>query len=145
MFRAGFLLLPLLIDTMKNLVLFLPVLIATLLATSCGCGGRLPGVAGTYEETYKAKTCGYDILREEKVIDAKSGLVEVTETKVPRYKEKTRKVYVKCPKCVRFYCLDKGCCGSSTEAARKMATAQPPSGSPHMGLIPTMKNVVPEG
>ena len=77
---------------MKNLVLFLPVLIATLLATSCGCGGRLPGVAGTYEETYKANTCGYDILRAEKVIDAKSGLVEVTETKVPRYKEKTRKV-----------------------------------------------------
>lgn len=128
---------------MKNLFLFLPVLIATLFTTSCTCGSRWPGVAGTYEETYKAKTCGYDILREEKVIDAKSGLVEVTETKVPRYKDKTRTVYVSCPKCVRFYCLDKGCCGSSTEAARKMATAQPPSGSPHMGLIPTMKNIVP--
>lgn len=129
---------------MKKLLLLLSLAVVSLSFSSC-CSmfGGFTTHAGTYEESYKVKTCGYDIVREEKVIDAKSGLVEVTETKVPRYKEKTRKVYVKCPRCTRYYCLKDGCCGSSSEAARKMATAQPASGSPHIGLIPTMKPIAP--
>jgi hypothetical protein len=125
---------------MKNLILMLPLAIAAMGLSSC-CSNW--GIAGTYEETYQARTCGHEIVREERVIDAKSGLVEVTERKVPRTVEKTRKVYVKCPKCTRFYCLKDGCCGSSTEAARKMATVQGSTGSPHVGLIPTMKSIVP--
>lgn len=129
---------------MKKLVLLLLSLVAVTLGfSSCAMTGCPTFTAGSYEETYKVKTCGYDIVREEKVIDAKSGLVEVTETKVPRYKTKTRKVWAKCPKCTRFYCVKKGCCGSSTEAARKLATAQPSSGSPFIGLVPTMKPIAP--
>ena len=142
----GILLLPLLnpIQDMKKFLLLIPIFLSALSLSSCSCWNW--GIAGSYEETYQVKDhcAGYDVVREETVIDAKAGLVEVTEKQVPRYTEKTRKVYVKCPKCVRFYCLDDGCCGSSTEAARKMATAQPASGSPFMGLIPTMKDVAPE-
>ncbi|MCU0796873.1 MAG: hypothetical protein MUF31_13170 [Akkermansiaceae bacterium] len=129
---------------MKNLLLLLSLAALSLASSSC-CSmfGMKNLFSGSYTETYKAKTCGYDIVRTEKVVDAKSGLVEVTEEKVPRYKEKTRRVFVKCPSCTRFYCLKEGCCGSSTEAARKMATAQGPTGSPHVGLIPTMKSIVP--
>ncbi len=128
---------------MKKLILLLSLAAAALGFSSCAMTGCPTFTSGSYEETYQVKACGYDIVREEKVIDAKSGLVEVTETKVPRYKTKTRKVWAKCPSCTRFYCLKDGCCGSSTEAARKMATAQGASGSPHMGLIPTMKPITP--
>ncbi len=128
---------------MKKLLLLLSLLAVTLGFTSCSMTGCPTFTGGSYEETYQVKGCGYDIVREETVIDAKSGLVEVTERKVPRYETKTRKVWAKCPKCTRYYCLKDGCCGSSTEAARKMATAQPSSGSPHVGRIPTMKSIVP--
>lgn len=128
---------------MKKLALLLSLVAGALGFSSCAMTGCPTFFAGTHEESYQVKTCGYDVVREEKVIDAKSGLVEVTETKVPRYKTKTKKVWAKCPSCVRFYCLKDGCCGSSTKAARKMATAQPSSGSPHVGLIPTMKSIVP--
>jgi hypothetical protein len=103
--------------------------------------GWKSGSAGYTEETHKRKLCGYDIVREEVVVDAKSGLTEVRETKVPRYKVVTKKVRIKCPSCTRFYCLEEGCCGSKTESARKMATVQDASGSPHVGLIPTMKKI----
>jgi len=130
---------------MKHVLLLLAAVALSLQLSSCcsmfgGCNG---GIAGTYEETYKVKTCSHDIIREERVIDAKSGLVEVTEKKVPRYKEKTRTVYVRCPKCVRFYCPTAGCCGSGGEYIDRMKTAQGPTGSPHIGQIPTMKVLAP--
>ncbi|GAA5482612.1 hypothetical protein [Haloferula sargassicola] len=129
---------------MKNLTLLLSLVALSLgFSSCCSMFGAKNFFAGVKEETYKAKVCGYDIVREEKVVDAKSGLVEVTETKVPRYEERTRKVFVKCPKCTRYYCLKEGCCGSNTEAARKMATAQGSSGSPFIGLVPTMKPIAP--
>ncbi len=129
---------------MKKLLLLLSLAAVSLgFSSCCSMFGGMTTHAGSYTETYKVKTCGYDIVREEKVIDAKSGLVEVTETKVPRYKEKTRTVRVPCPKCTRYYCPKGGCCGSSSEAAIKLATAQGHSGSPFIGLIPTMKPIAP--
>ncbi|WP_184021443.1 hypothetical protein [Haloferula luteola] len=129
---------------MKNLTLLLSLVAISLgFSSCCSMFGVKNLFAGVSEETYQAKVCGYDVVREEKVVDAKSGLVEVTEKKVPRYETRTKKVFVKCPTCTRFYCLKEGCCGSNTEAARKMATAQGSSGSPHLGLIPTMKPITP--
>lgn len=129
---------------MKNLLLLLPLLLVTLSMSSCCSMFRRPSFfAGSYEETYQKKLCGYDTIREEVLIDAKSGLTEIRETKVPRYKTVTKKRYVRCQKCTRFYCPKKGCCGSSAETAIKMKTAQGPSGSPHIGLIPTMKPLAP--
>ena len=130
---------------MKNLLLILPLVALSLgLSSCCSMFGIKSFSAGYTEETYQRKLCGYDIVREEVVVDAKSGLTEVKETKVPRYKTVTKKVRIKCPDCVRFYCLSEGCCGSSTEAARKMATVQGGSGSPNLGLIPTMKKITVE-
>ncbi len=130
---------------MKNLLLILPLVALSLgLSSCCSMFGIKSFSAGYTEETYQRKLCGYDVVREEVVVDAKSGLTEMKETKVPRYKTVTKRVRIKCPDCVRFYCLDEGCCGSSSEAARKMATVQGGSGSPHLGLIPTMKPIVVE-
>jgi hypothetical protein len=128
---------------MKKLILFLSMIAVALGFSSCSMTGCPQFVEGPYEKTFKKRAPGYDTIREERVIDAKSGLVEVTERKVPRYVMKTREAYKLCPKCTRYYCLKDGCCGSSTEQARKMATAQGASGSPHLGLIPTMKPIVP--
>lgn len=97
--------------------------------------------AGYTEEVTQRKLCGYDTVREEIVVDSKSGMTEVKETKVPRYKTIVKKVPVKCQSCTRYYCLEEGCCGSKTEAARKMASTQGSSGSPNLGLIPTMRKI----
>lgn len=130
---------------MKKLSLLLPLLGLILGLSSCSMTDRKAFVAGSYEETYQARVCGaYDVVREETVLDAKSGLVEVTEKKVPRYETRTRTKYVLCQGCTRYYWLKDGCCGSDMDQAIKMATAQGPTGSPHVGLIPTMKSIVPD-
>ena len=36
---------------------------------------------------------------------------------------------------------EKDCCGTTSEAYMKMATAQGPVGSPNIGLIPTMRKL----
>jgi hypothetical protein len=128
---------------MKNLLLLLSLAAVSIGLSSCKMFPAPARGAGYEESTYQRKLCGYDVVREEVLIDAKSGLTEVRETKVPRYKTVTKKERVPCPKCTRYYWLSEGCCGSSTEEARKMATAQPSSGSPFIGLIPTMKKIAP--
>ena len=128
---------------MKNLLVLLSLAVVSLGLSSCKMFSRPASFAGYSETTHERKLCGYDIQREEILIDAKSGLTEVRETKVPRYETVTKKERVPCPKCTRYYWLSEGCCGSSTEQARKMATAQPSSGSPFIGLIPTMKEIAP--
>ena len=126
---------------MKNLLLILPLIALSLgLSSCCSMFGLKGWTAGYTEETYQRKLCGYDVVREEVVVDAKSGLTEVKETKVPRYKTVTKKVRIKCPDCVRFYCPDDGCCGSGNGAIKE-ASMQGGSGSPNLGLIPTMKKI----
>jgi hypothetical protein len=128
---------------MKNLLVILPLVLLSMgLSSCCSMFGIKGWTAGYTEETYQRKLCGYDVVREEVVVDAKSGMTEVKETKVPRYKTVTRKVRIKCPDCVRLYCPDDGCCGSANGAA-KLASMQGGSGSPHLGLIPTMKDLAP--
>ena len=130
---------------MKNLLLILPLIALSLgLSSCCSMFGIKGWTAGYTEETYQRKLCGYDTVREEVVVDSKSGLTEVKETKVPRYKTVTKRVRIKCGPCVRLYCLNEGCCGSDTTQARRMATVQGGTGSPHVGLIPTMKPITIE-
>jgi hypothetical protein len=128
---------------MKNLILLLSLTAITVGLSSCKMFHRPTYGAGYNETTSQRKLCGYDVIREEVLVDAKSGLTEVHETKVPRYKTVTKKERVPCPKCTRYYWPREGCCGSDTTEARKMATAQGSSGSPHIGLIPTMKQIAP--
>ena len=115
-------------------------------SSCCSMFGLGTNTAGYKTETKQVKTCAYDIVTEQVYTpgDSKSGkggMVETIEKKVPRYKTVTKKVRLPCPKCTRFYCPKKGCCGSTSESVMKMATSQGPVGSPHIGLIPTMKKL----
>src|SRR5688572_10244459 len=127
---------------MKNLLVILPLIALSMgLSSCCSMFGRGACNAGYSEETYQRKLCGYDVVREEVVIDAKSGMTEVKETKVPRYQTVTKRVRVRCGDCTRYYCLSDGCCGSGADDAIRMASMQGGSGSPHLGLIPTMRDI----
>lgn len=134
---------------MKNLVL-LAALVATSLGFSSCCSmfGNPGHTAGYRTETRQVKTCGYEIVTEEVFTpgDAKSGkggMTQTVEKKVPRYKTVTKKVRIPCGTCTRYYCPKKDCCGTTSDATKKMATTQGSVGSPHMGLIPTMKPLAP--
>lgn len=132
---------------MKNLLLLVSLVAVSLgFSSCCSMFGRTQAEYRTV--TKQVKTCGYETITEEvrTAGDSKSGkggMVEVVEKRVPRYKTVTKHVKVKCGPCVRLYCPAKGCCGTTSEAFLKMATVQGGTGSPHMGLIPTMKPLAP--
>lgn len=134
---------------MKNLVLLLSLAALSLgFSSCCSMFGNPSQTAGYRTETRQVKTCGYDIITEEIVTpgDAKSGkggMVQTIEKKVPRYKTVTKKTRIPCGSCTRFFCPKKDCCGTTSDYTMKMATAQGGVGSPHIGLIPTMKPLAP--
>jgi hypothetical protein len=131
---------------MKNLVL-LATLIAVSLGFSSCCSmfGTTAQGSGYRTETRQVKTCSYDIVTEEILVQdgSKGGMVQTVEKKVPRYKTVTKKVRIPCGSCVRFYCPKDDCCGTTSESTRLMASAQGSVGSPNIGLIPTMKPIAP--
>lgn len=134
---------------MKNLALLLSLAAISLGFSSCcsmfGVGSQS---AGYRTETRQVKTCHYDIVTEEvytpgSAKSGKGGMTQTIEKKVPRYKTVTKKVRIGCGPCVRFFCPKKDCCGTTSDSTMKMATAQGATGSPHIGLIPTMKPLAP--
>jgi hypothetical protein len=132
---------------MKNLLLLVSLVAVSLGFSSC-CSMFGASSAQYRTETRQVKTCKYDIVTEEVHVagDSKSGkggMTETVEKKVPRYKTVTKKVRVKCGSCVRFYCPKKDCCGTTSDSFLKMVSLQGGSGSPHMGLVPTMKTLAP--
>ena len=130
---------------MKNLALLVSLIAVSLGFSSCCSMFGIPaGNAGYRTETRQVKTCGYDIVTKEVVVpgDSKSGkggMVQTIEEKVPRYKTVTKKVRIPCGSCTHFYCPKKDCCGTTSEFTMRMASVQGSSGSPNLGLIPTMK------
>jgi hypothetical protein len=135
---------------MKNLALLLSLAAVSLGFSSCCSMFSLSSQAGSYRtETRQVKTCGYDIVTEEIVTpgDAKSGkggMVQTVEKKVPRYKTVTKRVRVAGgSSCVRYFCPKKDNCGTTSQSMIVMSSAQGPVGSPHIGLIPTMKPIAP--
>jgi hypothetical protein len=134
---------------MKNLALLLSLAAISLgFSSCCSMFGLSAQGSGYRTETRQVKTCKYDIVTEEIITpgDAKSGkggMVQTIEKKVPRYKTVTKKVRVSCGSCVRFYCPKGDCCGTTSQSTMNMATAQGSVGSPHIGLIPTMKPLAP--
>lgn len=130
---------------MKNLLLLVSLIAVSLGFSSC-CSMFGVTKADYRTETKQVKTCGYDTVTEQVYVanpSGKGGMTETVEKKVPRYKTVTKKVRVPCGSCVRFYCPKKGCCGTSHDLFLKMATVQGGTGSPHMGLVPTMKVLAP--
>jgi hypothetical protein len=134
---------------MKNLALLLSLAAISLGFSSCcsmfGLGSQS---AGYRTETRQVKTCRYDIVTEVvhtpgSAKSGKGGMTQTIEKKVPRYRTVTKKTRIGCGPCVRFFCPKKDCCGTTSNSTMKMATAQGPTGSPHIGLIPTMKPLAP--
>jgi hypothetical protein len=137
------------IPTMKNLALLLSLAAISLgFSSCCSMFGIGDGTAGYRTETKQVKTCRYDIVTEEvytpgSAKGGKGGMTQTIEKKVPRYKTVTKKTRIRCGSCTRFFCPKKDCCGTTSESTMKMATAQGATGSPHIGLIPTMKSLAP--
>lgn len=131
--------------TMKKITLFSILFAFPLGFSSCSMFGMPGGHAGTITETHQVKTCRYDTVTEQVLVSssAKGGNVyETVETKTPRYRTVTRKTRVPCGSCTRLYVVRNGCCGTTSEKTRKIATAQSATGSPPIGLIPTMRPLV---
>ena len=134
---------------MKNLALLLSLAVLSLGFSSCcsmfGLGSQS---AGYRTETKQVKTCQYDIVTEVvhtpgSAKSGKGGMTQTIEKRVPRYKTVTKKHRIGCGPCVRLFCPKNDCCGTTSESTMKMATAQGATGSPHIGLIPTMRNLAP--
>ena len=132
---------------MKKLLSLLTLLVLSFgFSSCCSMFGSQTGSAGYRTTTRQVKTCGYDIVTERVYTansDGKGGMTELVEKRVPRYKTVTTKTRVPCPLGSRLYCPSKDCNGSTSEQFMKMATAQGPTGSPNIGLIPTMKKLAP--
>ena len=130
---------------MKNLAFFASIIAVSLgFSSCCSMFGYTDQYAGFRTETRKVKTCYYDIVTKQVVTpgDSKSGkggMVETIEERVPRYKTVTKRVPIKRPSCVRNYCSKKDACGTTSEETMRMSSVQGSSGSPNLGLIPTMK------
>jgi hypothetical protein len=125
----------------KFLNLLTLVAITLSFSSCCSMFGLKGFTAGYRTETTQVKTGKHDIVQEEVHTGGKGGMVKIVEKKVPRYKTATKKVRVPCSKCTRYYCPKKDCCGSTSESTLKMVTAQGSSGSPSIGLMPTMKKL----
>jgi hypothetical protein len=130
---------------MKNLVLLASLIAVSLgFSSCCSMFGVQAQGSGYRTETRQVKTCHYDIVTKEVMVPGpKGGMVQTVEERVPRYKTVTKKVRVSCGSCVRYYCPKKDCCGTTSQSTIVMASAQGWSGSPHIGLIPTMKKIAP--
>jgi hypothetical protein len=134
---------------MKNLLLLASLIAVSLgFSSCCSMFGSHTQTAGYRTETRQVKTCGYDLITKEVVIQGgskscKGGLVTTTTEKVPRFKTVTKKIRVKCGPCVRFFCPKKDCCGTTSQLTLNMVSTQGSSGSPHVGLVPSMKTLAP--
>ncbi len=134
---------------MKKTAMILSLVALVLgMSSCCSMFGSSSQSAGYITETRQVKTCKYDIVTREVHTPgtAKGGMggtTEVIEERVPRYKTVTKKKRVSCGSCVRLFCPKKDCCGTTSDSFMKMATTQTATGSPHMGLIPTMKPLAP--
>ena len=134
---------------MKNLILITTAAAVSLgFSSCCPMFGYTKQYAGYRTETHQVKTCHYDIITEQVITpgDSKSGkggMVETIEKKVPRYKTVTRQVPIRHGPCCQYYCPEKEPCGTTSESTLVMASTQGSSGSPNLGLIPTMKLIAP--
>ncbi len=135
--------------TMKNLSTVVSLIAVSLgFSSCCSMFGLSNQSAGYRTETRQVKTCHYDIVRKEVVTpgDSKSGkggMVEIVEEKVPRYKTVSKKVRIPRGSCVSYYYTMNDACGTTSEATRQISSAQGSSGSPSIGLLPTMKPIAP--
>lgn len=133
---------------MKNLAFALSLAAVSLgFSSCCSMFGNPSNSAGYRSETRQVETCGYDIVTEQVVTrgsakSGKGGMVQTIEKKVPRYKTVTVKTRNSVSgRCVRLFCPKKDRCGTTSESTMRIASLQGSSGSPNLGLIPTMREL----
>lgn len=128
---------------MKTISLLTMAAVSLALSSCCSMFGTTNQNGHYVTTTKQVKKCGYDVVYETVPGSGKSGMVQTVEKRVPRYKTVTKKVWVSGGSCVRFFCPKKDACGTTSESTRLLATAQGGTGSPGIGLIPTMKPIAP--
>jgi hypothetical protein len=123
---------------MKNLILATGAALAAFSLSSCCC--LFAGSKNSYKSTEVVRARGYDTVTKEVAVATKGSkggmLTETVTTKVPRYKTVTKTHRVKC---LRTYCPSSGPCDTTSEQITRLATAQGSTGSPHIGLVISMK------
>ena len=126
---------------MKNHFLCSLLAVTTLGLSSCCC--LFSGSNNKYTTT-ETRICGYKTVTKEVPVSgngSKGGMLTETVTvKEPIYKEVNKKQTIKC---VRSYCPKSGPCGSTSDELIRMSSDQGSTGSPHIGLIPSMKVLAP--
>ena len=120
---------------------FIPAILGlALIFSSCGlsCNGCSPSKK-KYVEIEEVEW-----IEEEVIADPgpKGGTGETV--KVRRPVVKTVRKAVRCIPCGSLYCPDPDCGGTVSSQVLRRATSQGASGEPHLGLIPTMKELAPE-
>ena len=134
---------------MKNLLMLVSLAAVSLgFSSCCSMFGKHTNTSGYRTETRQVRTWGYDTVREEVVIKGgskgcKGGLTTTVVKKVPRYKTVTKKIALTCDSGIHYYCPQKDVGGTISDITLNMTSAQGSSGSPNIGLVPTMKKLVP--
>ena len=134
---------------MKNLFMFASLVAVSLgFSSCCSMFGAHSNTAGYRTETHQVKTCGYDVVTEQVFVkgsskSGKDGMVVTSTKKVPRYKTVTTKVRIGCGSSVHLFCPKKDCGGSTSEQTLNMVSTQGSSGSPSIGLVPSMRKLAP--
>ena len=136
-------------QNMKNLAIITPLIAGSFgLLSSCSMFDIPIQSAGYRTETRQVKTCSYDTVRREirspgSSKSGKSGMTEIVEEKVPRYKTVTKRVRVPRSACFHFYFPMSDACGSTSRSTIALTSTQGSNGSPNLGLVPTMKKIAP--
>ena len=130
---------------MKKLA-FVPALLFLAFALSSCCltcvKGKRFGVSccpKEYVEIEEVEWIEEEVYAEPGAKGGKGGTVKVRRPVV-----KTVKKPVKCTSCGSWYCADAACCDTVSTQVLRRATAQGGTGEPHIGLIPTMKELAPD-
>ena len=123
---------------MKTLAFIPAILFLALSFSSCGlsCNGCS---SKKYVEIEEVEWIEEEVIAE---AGAKGGTGETV--KVRRPVVKTVRKAVKCTPSFSWYSVDSDCGGTVSSRVLKRATGQGSSGEPHVGLIPTMKELAPE-
>ena len=105
---------------MKNLFMLVSLIAVSFgFSSCCTMFGAHSNTAGYRTESHQVKTCGSNV------------------------KTVTTKVRVACGAGVHFYSPKKDCGGSTSQETLNMVTTQGSSGSPSIGLVPSMKKLAP--
>ncbi|MCH2332535.1 MAG: hypothetical protein MK312_13495 [Roseibacillus sp.] len=118
---------------------FIPAILFLALSFS-SCGLSCNGCSSKkYVEIEEVEWIEEEVIAE---AGAKGGTGETV--KVRRPVVKTVRKAVKCTPSFSWYSVDSDCGGTVSSRVQKRATGQGASGEPHVGLIPTMKELAPE-